>query len=81
MKRSKSSSHFLRKNLKFNEMNIGQLTDVLFERSRKEGFITGFSSNYIRVEYPWHPDLAGRVKKVRLNAISPSGRMRAELID
>ncbi len=42
----------------------------LFEKTRIDGLITGFSSNYIRVEYPWQAGLAGQVKKVKLNGIS-----------
>ena len=69
------------KALEFNKMNIGQPTNVLFETSRIEGFITGFSSNYIRTEYPWQARLAGQVKKAILNSISESGRMRVEIIE
>ena len=61
-------------------MNIGKVTNVLFERTYSEGLITGFTSNYIRVEYPWESKLAGQIKKVKLNDISPSGRMSIELI-
>jgi threonylcarbamoyladenosine tRNA methylthiotransferase MtaB len=70
-----------KKNLIFKKLNIGQVTNVLFESSRVEGLITGFTSNYIRVEYPWESRLAGQIKKVRLNKISPSGRMNIELIE
>lgn len=69
------------KALEFNKMNIGQSTNVLFETSRMEGFITGFSSNYIRTEYRWQARLAGQVKRVILNSISESGRMRVALIE
>jgi threonylcarbamoyladenosine tRNA methylthiotransferase MtaB len=69
------------KNLEFYKLNIGCKTNVLFEKSRTEGLITGFSSGYIRVEHPWESRLSGTVKKVILNSISPSGRMRVELID
>ena len=69
------------KALEFNKFNIGQHTDALFEKSHTEGLITGFSSNYIRVEYPWQARLAGRIKRVKFNSISSSGRMRVELIE
>jgi len=69
------------KAMEFNKMNIGQSTDVLFESTRIEGLITGFSSNYIRTEYPWQARLAGQVKKAILNSISESGRMRVEIIE
>ena len=70
-----------KKNLIFKELNIGEVTNVLFENTRYEGFITGFTSNYIKVEAPWESGLAGRVRKVRLNNLSASGRMSIELIN
>jgi threonylcarbamoyladenosine tRNA methylthiotransferase MtaB len=61
-------------------LNVGQVTEVLFEKSYSEGLITGFTSNYIRVGYPWDSKLAGQIRKVRLNEIEPSGKMSIELI-
>jgi threonylcarbamoyladenosine tRNA methylthiotransferase MtaB len=69
------------KNLIFNNLNIGKTTKVLFEKTRSEGLITGFTSNYIRVEYPWESKLAGQIKEVRLNHLSLSGKMEIELIE
>lgn len=69
------------KNLIFNQLNIGQTTKVLFERTNNEGMITGFTSNYIRVEYPWDSKLAGVIRKVRLDGLAPSGRMSIEIIN
>jgi threonylcarbamoyladenosine tRNA methylthiotransferase MtaB len=60
--------------------NTGLTTDVLFESSRECGMITGFSSNYIRVEYPWQSRLAGQIIKVKLTGVSSSGRMSADVI-
>jgi len=70
-----------KKNLEFVNLNIGQITNVLFERTRNEGLITGFTSNYIRVEYPWQSTLAGQIRKVKLKNILETGRMSIELID
>jgi threonylcarbamoyladenosine tRNA methylthiotransferase MtaB len=70
-----------KKNLIFKKLNTDQVTNVLFESTRNEGLITGFTSNYIRVEYPWESNLAGKIKKVRLKNISPSGKMSIELIE
>jgi threonylcarbamoyladenosine tRNA methylthiotransferase MtaB len=68
------------KNLIFNQLNIGQQTRVLFEKTNSDGLITGFTSNYIRVEYPWDSQLAGEIKKVKLTSITHSGKMSIELI-
>lgn len=69
-----------KKNIIFNNLNIGNVTNVLFEKTNSGGLITGFTSNYIRVEYPWDSKLAGEIKKVRLKSISSSGKMNVELI-
>ena len=70
-----------RKQDQFRRLNMGNITDVLFERTKSEGLITGFSSNYIRVEYPWKARLAGTVRRVKIKDISVTGRMSVELID
>lgn len=81
-RRSKSLSGLSeKKQEEFKKLNKGLITEVLFERTKNEGFITGFSSNYIRVEYPWSSKLAGSIRKVRLLNIEPSGRMSVELND
>jgi threonylcarbamoyladenosine tRNA methylthiotransferase MtaB len=69
------------KNLEFNKLNIGQITNVLFEKTRSDGLISGFTSNYIRVEHPWQSGLTGQIKKVKLNNISSTGRISVEIID
>ena len=69
------------KHLEFAMQNIGQNADVLFERTRGEGMITGFTGNYLRVEHPWRNSLAGLIKKVVLKDVSQNGKMTVELID
>jgi threonylcarbamoyladenosine tRNA methylthiotransferase MtaB len=68
------------KNMQFYKMNVGKESSVLFEKTRAEGLITGFTSNYIRVEHPWQSKLAGQIKKVKMTGISQSGKMSVELI-
>jgi threonylcarbamoyladenosine tRNA methylthiotransferase MtaB len=81
VRRKKLSSLSQDKNLEFIKMNTGQITNVLFERTRIEGFISGFTSNYIKTEHIWDPKLAGQVRKVKLLNLSPTGKMAVELID
>lgn len=70
-----------KKHMEFCKMNLGQETKVLFEKTRFDGFVTGFTANYLRVEHPWHSKLAGQIKKVKLGSVSSSGRISVELID
>lgn len=69
------------KNQEFFRQNIGLTEEVLFEKLRSGGMITGFTGNYIRAEYPWQAKLVGQIRKVMMNGISPTGKMRVELID
>jgi len=68
------------KHLNFCKINIGQPAEVLFETIKNEGMITGFTENYLRVEYPWQSKLAGAIVKVKLTGIKESGRLSADLI-
>ena len=70
-----------KKSHEFYMSNTGKSSEVLFESSRNEGMITGFTSNYIRVEYPWNSKLKGQIKKVTIKDIALSGRMTVEIID
>ncbi len=70
-----------RKHLEFCRTNIGRISDILFEHTRDNGMITGFTENYIRVEHPWQGKLAGRVTRAKLVDIAPTGRMSVELTD
>lgn len=68
-----------KKHLEFCKMNIGRISDVLFEHARDKGMITGFTGNYIKTEHPWENRLAGAIARVVLRDVAPSGRMTAEL--
>ena len=52
-----------RKKATFYKRNVGSIQDVLFESEEKDGFIEGFSSNYIRFRRPWDPNLIGTIVK------------------
>jgi len=69
------------KHLYFCNLNIGRISNVLFEHARSDGMITGFTENYLRGEYPWKASLAGSIRGVRLTGISGSGRISTELTD
>jgi threonylcarbamoyladenosine tRNA methylthiotransferase MtaB len=69
------------KNHEFRKMNTGKVSEVLFEKTRSEGLISGFTGNYIKVEHSWQPGLSGQIRKVKLKSFSLTGRMCVELID
>lgn len=64
----------------FYSSHSGQTRPVLFEDSEANGFICGFTDNYIRVETPYDHALANRIIPVRLGSITESGNMNGEII-
>jgi threonylcarbamoyladenosine tRNA methylthiotransferase MtaB len=68
------------KSLIFKQMNSGIVHEVLFETTKSNGMITGFTGNYLRIELPWQTKLAGKIVKVRIAGITESGGLTAEII-
>ena len=50
----------------FYEAHIGQEANVLFEHTKKEGKMHGFTENYIKVEIPYDATLVNETRKVVL---------------
>jgi hypothetical protein len=67
--------------VEFSKLNIGKISSVLFEKTRNEGLLTGFTSNYLKIEYPWDSKLADTIKKAKLKRILDNGRINIEIID
>jgi len=57
----------------FYETQIGKTDEVLFEGDVKEGFMHGFTRNYVKVKAKYDPILVNEIKTVHLTAISPDG--------
>ena len=54
----------------FYEQHIGSEQDVLFESEENEGFMSGFTSNYIKVSAKYDPLLINDIKRIKLSAIN-----------
>jgi threonylcarbamoyladenosine tRNA methylthiotransferase MtaB len=50
----------------------------LFEGENKQGYIHGFTENYIKVKSPWNPSLVNTLHKVSLKEIDSDGVVRVE---
>jgi threonylcarbamoyladenosine tRNA methylthiotransferase MtaB len=57
----------------FYESQLGKTADVLFERDITDGYMHGFSRNYVKVKTKYDPILVNELKAVTLTAISPDG--------
>ena len=57
----------------FYETQLGKTASVLFEGDIKEGFMHGFTRNYVKVKAKYDPVLVNEIKQVCLMQISPDG--------
>ncbi len=69
------------KHTEFCRINTRTTAEVLFEHTRSNGVISGFTGNYLRTEMLWDPALAGTIRRVLLTGVSGSGRMTCQLTD
>lgn len=64
----------------FYESQLGTIQSVLFEGENKEGYIHGFTRNYVKVKSPWNPALVNTTQEVNLKEIDQDGLVRFEFI-
>ena len=57
----------------FYETQLNKTDEVLFEGDVKDGFMHGFTRNYVKVKARYDPILVNEIKTVYLTAISPDG--------
>ncbi|PNQ72443.1 tRNA (N(6)-L-threonylcarbamoyladenosine(37)-C(2))-methylthiotransferase MtaB [Hanstruepera neustonica] len=66
----------VKKRRAFYESQIGTSREVLFESENKEGYIHGFTENYVKVKTPWNPELVNTIHHVELTNIDEDGIVR-----
>ncbi len=66
----------VKKRRAFYEGQIGTERTVLFESENKEGYIYGFTENYVKVKMPWNPAYVNTLHKVILTDIDNDGVVR-----
>jgi len=70
----------VKKRRAFYESQIGNPKTVLFESENKEGYIHGFTENYVKVKTPWNPALVNTLHDVQLSKIDEDGSVRIEFL-
>ncbi|WP_339837828.1 tRNA (N(6)-L-threonylcarbamoyladenosine(37)-C(2))-methylthiotransferase MtaB [uncultured Maribacter sp.] len=71
----------VKKRRAFYESQIGNELTVLFEGENKEGYIHGFTENYVKVKSPWNPELVNTLHQVKLTEIDNDGLVRFSFIN
>ena len=71
----------VKKRRAFYESQIGMNKTVLFESENKEGYIHGFTENYVKVKTPWNPELVNTLHQINLSKIDDDGSVRIEFLN
>ena len=65
----------------FYESQLGNSLTALFESENKEGYIHGFTENYVKVKTPWNPELVNSLHTITLTEIDEDGSVRLNFTD
>ena len=60
----------------FYESNFRKQKTILFEAENKEGYIQGFTENYVKVRMPWDPAFQNQTLQATLSDIDQKGMVR-----
>jgi len=71
----------LKKNHYFYEQQIGKRYDALFEEKNEDGFMNGFTENYIKVRTVYDHNLTNEIMAVHLDSIGTNGEMDVTVVD
>ena len=69
-----------KKRRSFYESQLGNTLSVLFENKNKDGFINGFTENYVKVKTPWNPILVNTLHTITLTEIDEDGLVRFKFV-
>lgn len=64
----------------FYEQNIGSNRTVLLENDEENGYMFGFTENYIKIKLPFDPKLVNSFQTIELTEIDRDGVMKCSLI-
>lgn len=71
----------VKKRRAFYETQLGETLSVLFESENKEGYIYGFTENYVKVKTPWNPAFINTLHTITLTSIDEDGLVRFNFIE
>ena len=71
----------VKKRRNFYESQLKSKCTVLFEGENKQGYIHGFTENYIKVKTPWSPELVNTLHDITLTEIDVDGLVRFDFVN
>jgi len=65
----------------FYESQLGTSHEVLFEEENKNGFISGYSKNYLRMKLPYNLNLVNQSIRIKALGIDEEGILNGEIVN
>ncbi len=65
----------------FYQSQVGSLGEVLFEDEHRDGFMHGFTKNYVKVKAKYDPVMVNEIKTVQLVALTADGEVEVAETD
>lgn len=75
----RSLSH--KKRHRFYESQINSNHSVLFESKDSDGFMEGFTENYVKVKIPYREDFKNQLKEVKLTGLNVDGEVEIKFLN
>lgn len=70
-----------KKKRQFYAENMGGISKVLFESENHEGFLNGFTENYVKVKIPYQKELENTIQTIKLQKVDFEGIAEGEIIN
>ncbi len=62
----------------FYEKNLNTTREVIFEHENRNGFMFGYSDNYVKVKLPYDPELVNRITGITIQSFDEEGLLNGE---
>lgn len=69
-----------KKKRSFYNNQLNKTLPVLWEAENDQGWMHGFTHNYVKVKYPWNADLVNTITPFLLEAIDADGIVKGEIV-
>ena len=71
----------VKKRRAFYDSQLGNELSVLFEGENKDGFMYGFTENYVKVKTIWNPEMVNTIHQIKLDDIDEDGLVKFSWIN
>ena len=65
----------------FYEANVGRTETVLFENENNDGYMYGFTSNYVKIKSPYQEKMTNTFQQISMDEIDRDGLMKCTILE